>query len=229
MRKFAARTVKLDKEMIKDAKKIITALGLPIVQAPSAGEAQTAYMVKQGDAYASISQDYDNLIFGCPTLIRNLSIEGKRKRMGKFAYQIVKPEIILLKDLLEENNINRDQLIVLAILVGTDYNPEGIKGIGQKKALKLIKEYGKDFDTIFKQVEWDNAYSDLSWKVIFDTIKDIPVTDDYDLEWKNFDEDELKEMLVKEFEFSRDRVNSKLDKLKKTKENMAQTGLNKFF
>jgi len=215
--------------MIKNAKKIITALGLPIIQAPSEGEAQTAYMVKQGDAYASISQDYDNLIFGCPTLIRNLSIEGKRKRMGKFAYQIVKPEIILLKNLLEENNINRDQLIVLAILVGTDYNPEGIKGIGQKKALKLIKEYGTDFDTIFKQVEWDNAYPDLSWKTLFDTIKDIPVTDNYDLEWKNFDEDELKEMLVKEFEFSRDRVNSKLEKLKKTRENMAQTGLNKFF
>lgn len=229
MRKFAARTAKLDKEMIEDAKKIITALGLPIVQAPSEGEAQTAYMVKQSDAYASISQDYDNLIFGCPLLIRNLSIEGKRKRMGKFAFQIVKPEMILLKDLLEENNINRDQLIVLAILVGTDYNPEGIKGIGQKKALKLIKEHGLNFETIFKQVEWDKAYPDMSWKQIFDTIKEIPVTDDYKLEWKGFDEEALKELLVKEFEFSADRVNSKLEKLNKTKENMAQTGLSKFF
>ena len=89
MRKFSSRTVILDKEMIEDAKNVIRALGLPIVQAPSEGEAQTSYMVKKGDAYASVSQDFDNLIFNCPKLIRNLSIAGKRKKAGKFAYTTV--------------------------------------------------------------------------------------------------------------------------------------------
>src|SRR3989344_4417389 len=59
MRKFAPRTAVLNKEMIADAKKVIGALGLPIIQAPSEGEAQTAYLVKKGDAFASVSQDYD--------------------------------------------------------------------------------------------------------------------------------------------------------------------------
>ena len=111
MRKFASRTVKLDKDMIADAKRVITLLGLPIIQAPSEGEAQTAYMVKRGDAYASISQDYDNLIFSCPRLVRNLSIAGKRKKAGKFAYTTVKPEEILLKDVLDELKIDLNQLM----------------------------------------------------------------------------------------------------------------------
>src|SRR3989339_1537694 len=61
MKKFASRTAVLNREMIEEAKKVITALGLPIVQAPSEGEAQIAHMVKKGEAYASVSQDYDNL------------------------------------------------------------------------------------------------------------------------------------------------------------------------
>src|SRR3990167_6878995 len=191
MRKFAARTAILTKDMREDAKAVITALGLPIVQAPSEGEAQTAYMVKNGTAYASVSQDYDNLIFNCPLLVRNLSIEGRRKKAGKLAYQKVNPELILLKDILAHLGLNLEQLIVLAILVGTDYNPGGVKGIGPKTGLKLLKEYGTDFKAVFEKVEWSKQYPDLSWQEVFDTIKKMPVTDDYKLEWKKIDEKKL--------------------------------------
>ena len=226
MRKFASRTVILDKEMIADAKKIITALGLPIVQAPSEGEAQTAYMVKKGDAYASISQDYDNLIFSCPLLVRNLSIAGKRKRAGKFAFVTVKPESIVLQEVLEHLELEIDQLIVLAILVGTDYNPGGVKGIGPKTGLKLLQKYGKDFDLIFKEADWDD---ELDWKEIFRTIKELPTTDDYELTWKKIDEEALIKLLVKEYDFSKERVKSKLDKLNKVQDSLKQKGLGSFF
>ena len=229
MRKFAARTAILTKDMVEDAKNVITSLGLPIVQAPSEGEAQTAYMVKKGDAYASVSQDYDNLIFSCPLLVRNLSIEGKRKRKGQFAFQKVKPEQIVLKDVLEHLEISLDQLTVLAILVGTDYNPGGVKGIGPKTALKLVKEFGDNFSEIFEKAEWDKHYPDLDWKIVFDTIKKMPVTDDYALEWKKLDEDELFELLVEEHNFSEERVKKKLEKLRKEADNLTQKGLNSYF
>ncbi len=229
MRKFASRTAVLSKEMIADAKKVITTLGLPIVQAPSEGEAQTAYMVKRGDAYASVSQDYDNLIFSCPLLVRNLSIEGKRKRAGKFAYQIVKPEMIKLNDVLGNLELDIDQLIILAILVGTDYNPGGVKGIGPKTALKLLKEFPNNFEAIFEKVEWEKSYPDLGWKEVFNTIKNIPVTADYKLEWKIIDEDELIKLLVKKHGFSEERVRAKLELLKGQKENLKQKGLGSFF
>lgn len=229
MRKFAARTAVLTKDMREDAKAVITALGLPIVQAPSEGEAQTAQMVKNGDAYASVSQDYDNLIFGCPVLVRNLSIEGRRKKAGALAYQKVNPELIFLQEVLDHLKLTIDQLIVLAILVGTDYNPGGVKGIGPKTGLKLLKEQGLDFETIFTKVEWDKHYPDLKWQEVFDTIKKMPVTDNYKLEWKKIDEKKLLRLLVEEHNFSEERVRTKLEKLKETQKEMAQKGLKNFF
>jgi flap endonuclease-1 len=228
MKKFASRTVILDKEMISDAKEIITAMGLPIVQAPSEGEAQTAYMVKIGDAYASVSQDYDNLIFSCPRMVKNLSIAGKRKKTGTLGFVTVKPEEILLTEVLIKLGLNIDQLIVLAILAGTDYNPAGIKGIGPKKALKLVKE-NNDFDGIFKMVKWDESYPGINWKEIFDTIKNMPVTEDYDLKWNSINEKFLIELLVNKFEFNEERVKSKLDKLHQHQKKLQQKGLTSFF
>ncbi len=229
MRKYSARTVKLTKDMVADAKNLITALGLPIVQAPSEGEAQTAFMVTNGDAYASLSQDYDNLIFGCPTLVRNLSIAGKRKKKGKLGFQTIKPEIIALQDVLDNLKLTRDQLIVLAILVGTDYNPGGIKGIGPKTGLKLVKEYQNDFPAIFDKVEWATHYPDLPWKKVFDTIKNIPTTKDYELKWEQFDETKLIKLLVEEHDFHEQRVQTKLEKLQKEQKKLTQKGLSSFF
>ena len=229
MRKFAARTAILTKDMREDAKAVITALGLPIVQAPSEGEAQTARMVKNGDAYASVSQDYDNLIFNCPLLVRNLSIEGRRKKAGTLAYQKVNPEMISLPEVLNHLKLELDQLIVLAVLVGTDYNPGGVKGIGPKTGLKLLKEYGTDFDALFAKVEWNKNYPDLKWQEVFDTIKKMPVIDDYKLEWKKIDEKKLFTLLVEGHDFGEERVRTKIEKLKEVQKEMAQKGLKSFF
>ena len=229
MRKYAARTAILTKEMVADAKEVITALGLPIIQAPSEGEAQTSYMVKNGDAYASVSQDYDNLIFGCPLLIRNLSLEGKRKKAGKLAYTIVKPELISLKDVLAELQVDLEQLIVIALLIGTDYNPGGIKGIGPKTALKLVKEYKHDFDSLFQNVQWDTFNPEVSWKELRDTIRNIPITDNYALEWKPLHEQKLYHLLVEEHDFSEERVKKKIESLQQQAKAMAQKGLGSFF
>ena len=229
MRKFASRTAILTRDMIKDAQAVITALGLPIVQAPSEGEAQTAYMVKKKDAYASVSQDYDNLIFNCSVLVRNLSIEGRRKKAGTVGYHTVNPEIITLQEVLQHLKLDLDQLTILAILVGTDYNPGGIKGIGPKTALKLLQEYDHDFAALFNKVEWEKHYPDLPWQEVFDTIRKMPVTDDYSLKWKPYDEKAVFQLLVEEYDFSEERVRSKLEKLRSSRAAIAQKGLSGFF
>ncbi len=229
MKKFASRTAVLNREMVEDAKKVIAALGLPVVQAPSEGEAQTAFMVKQGDAYASVSQDYDNLIFGCPLLVRNLSIAGRRKKAGKLAYETVKPETISLQEVLQELKLDLDQLIVLALLVGTDYNPGGVKGIGPKTALKLLQEHGKNFDVVFQKVEWKKHYPETEWKMLFDTIKNIPVTEKYELKWKKVDGEKLYHLLVEEHDFSAERVKDKIAALSRSEVQQAQKGLGNYF
>lgn len=226
MKKYASRKATLTTKMVEESKNLLQTLGLPIIQAPSEGEAQAAYLVKQGDAFASISQDFDNLIFGAEKMVRNLSIAGKRKRAGKAGYKTIKPEIISLSETLNHLGIDHEQLIILSILIGTDYNPKGIPGIGPKTALKLVKE-NKDFDMIFKKVEW-SKYFDLDWKEIFYTIKKMPVKKEYQLKWQPIQKGKLLHFLIKEHDFSKKRVKSSLERLKKLEEQKKQTSLDKF-
>jgi len=215
MKKFAARTSRLTHEMIEDAKELIKALGQCIVQAPSEGEAQASYIVEKGDADYVLSQDADCFMFRAPKLVKNLTISGKRKKPGAYAYDEVMPEIIFLKDVLAELDINQEQLIILGILVGTDYNVGGIKGIGPKKALTLIKKHGKDYDSIFREAKWEENF-DYSWQEVFEAIKNMKVSDDYDLKWKPVNKERLIELLVDEHDFSKERVENALAKLEES-------------
>lgn len=227
MKKYASRTSVLTKDMINESKELLSALGLPYVQAPAEGEAQAAHMVKKNDCYAIATQDADGLMFGTPRLIRNLSMVGRRKTANKLSYATISPEIVDLKETLDSLGINHEQFVILCMLVGTDFNIEGIKGIGPKNALKLVKEFKDDFDTLFKKVEWDKHFSN-NWKDIYNIIKNMPVTDSYKLEWKSYDEDKIKEILVKKHEFSAERIESALEKLEKNKIK-GQKGLGDFF
>jgi|TARA_Y100000310_G_C20567732_1_gene756386 flap endonuclease-1 len=227
MKKYAARTSRLSKDMIEEAKKLISYLGLPIVEAPSEGEAQAAYMVKSGKAFAVASQDADSLIFGAPKLLRNLSVSGRRKKGKTAAYETVKPEIIDLSQNLNNLSIDQNQLITLAMIIGTDYNPGGIKGIGPKNALKLIKQHKSDFNALFKEIKW-NEHFDFSWEEVYYLIKKMPTTDDYNLEWKDIDNEKLHKLLVDEHDFSEQRVSNTLEKLKKATTQKQQKSLGDF-
>lgn len=225
MKKYAARTTILTREMITEAKELIEAMGLPIIEAPSEGEAQAAHIVNSGDAFAEVSQDYDCLLFGVKRVVRNLTI-SERKKFGKATFEMVKPEIIHLQDTLASLGVSQDQLIVLGILVGTDFNVGGVPGIGPKKALKLVKEHPtKDgFDRLFTELRW-NDYFSFPWQDVFDTIKNIPTTDDYVLTWKKVDEQKIKDILCTQHDFSEERVQNTLDSLQKEKQKRTQTGL----
>lgn len=224
MKKFASRTSRLTAEMVEEAKKLITILGMPVVQAPSEGEAQASYMVAKGDCFAVVSQDADSLLFGANMVIKNLAISGRKKVANKLAYSSVNPEIISLSDNLNQLGIDLDQLIVLSILVGTDYNVGGVKGIGPKKALALVKEFGKDFEKVFEEAKW-KEYFDFDWRKVFNLIKNIPVSDDYKLEWNEVDEEGLIKLLVEEHDFSRERVEKTIEKLMKGKPDKQQKSI----
>lgn len=227
MKKYASRTTVLTPNMVDEAKELIEAFGIPIIIAPSEGEAQAAFMVGRGDAYAVVSQDYDALMFGAPLLVRNLSVSRRKKRPGSPAYDTIKPEIISLSDTLNSLGITHDQLIILGILVGTDFNKGGIKGIGPKNALKLVKEHREDYVKIFEEVKWEEHY-DFSWKEVYEIFKSLPTTQDYSLRWASPDISRISGIMER-YEFSEERVRSQLEKLEKSQGSRAQKGLGDFF
>lgn len=226
MQKYGGRTARLTKEMVEDAKKLLTLMGVPVIQAPSEGDAQASFLVKNGDAWAVVSQDYDALLHGADRLIQNLSIAGRRKKTKVLATVIVKPEMIVLKDLLKELGISHDQLIYLSILVGTDYHPGGVKGIGPKKALALVKEH-KTAEKIFEAAKWGEC-CDVSWQEIVKLFKEMPVTRDYKLVFKAPDKDGIKKFLVEGHDFGEERVDKTLAELQEQHSKSQQKGLGDF-
>lgn len=228
MKKFAGRTSKLTPEMIADAKELLSALGLPIIEAPSEGEAQAARIAKNGDVYGVISQDFDSLMHGAPRLIRNLSIAGKRKKTNRLSFETISPEELILVENLKHLELSPDQFICLAMIVGTDYNVGGIKGIGPKGALKLVKKFGSDFDSLFSEAKW-NEHFDVAWTEVFWAIKNIDCTDEYKLEFRDVDEEKVRDLLIKRHDFDPERVNSTLESLQKMKKVKKQKGLSDFF
>ena len=227
MRKFSSRTSALTPEMVAEAKKLISSLGLPVIEAPAEGEAQAAHIVRKGEAYAVASEDFDSLLFGAQRLVRRLNITGRRRVAGTLSTKAVVPEMISLPDALSSLGIDREQLICLGLLTGTDYNPGGVKGIGPKKALKLLHEHRKDFDGMFSAVEWEKHCSS-SWKEVFALFTDAAVSDEYDLTFRPLDRDAVRELLVEGHDFSAERIDATLDKLD-SKKDRKQKGLSDFF
>lgn len=141
MRTKAQQTSRLTLPMVEQATTLLKSLGVPVLQAPGEGEAQGAWMAQQGIVHAVCSQDYDAVLFGAPRLVRNLSVVGRRKLPGKQVWVDVQPEEVTLEGSLAGAGLTREQLIDVALLVGTDFHP-GIDGIGPKKALALVKKEG---------------------------------------------------------------------------------------
>ena len=140
--KYAQATSKITPEILEDTKRLLAFFGIPIIHAPSEAEAQGAWLTIHGIIDAMASQDYDSFLFGCPHVIRNLGISQRRKLPNQRKFIEVPTEKILLQDLLSELKLkDRTQLILLGLLIGTDYNPKGIKGIGPKTALKLVRQF----------------------------------------------------------------------------------------
>ena len=209
-RTYAQMTSRLKDYMAEDSKRLLTQMGVPWVQAPSEGEAQAAHLAEKGDTNYCASQDYDSLLFGAPTLMRNVTISGRRKLPRKPVYVEVVPEIIELDQLLKELNITREQLIDIGILVGTDFNPEGVKGIGPKTALKLIKQHGSLEKLLPTLKEAEFPAEPQRIREIFLNPK---VTDNYKLTWKEPDVEGVVDFLCRERDFSEERVRKAVKKM----------------
>jgi len=221
---YAQASSKLTDEMIQESKRLLTALGIPCVQAPSEGEAQASFMVLREDAFAAASQDSDSLLFGCPRLVRNLSITGKRKMPRQERWIDVNPELIELERVLEELKITREQLIMIGMLVGTDYNP-GIPGFGPKRALALAKQK-KSLDELLKDVDW-NCENDP--EEIFNFFLKPKISEHYEIKFGEIDKEAVKKIMVDEHDFSEERIESNLAKLIETKKKGSQSSLAGWF
>ena len=198
-------------EILADSKRLLSLMGIPWLDALEDGEAQASFMAAKGDVWAVGSKDYDCLLFGSPILARYLTLTGREYLPAKRTSRPLIPELVKLKDNLEALEITREQLVDVALLVGTDFN-EGVMGIGPKKGLSLVRKYGaaEKFPEEIKRELPSNL----------DEVRNVflhpRVLQDYTIKKTRVNAEGLIEFLFGERGFARDRVQKVADRLVKS-------------
>jgi flap endonuclease-1 len=215
----ASQSTRLNDGMISETKSLLDSMGVPWLVAPSEGEAQIAFMAMRGDVWAGASQDFDCLLFGTPTLVRNLTLSKKRRVAGGRTVD-VEPELVELERVLARMQLTRAQLVDMSILIGTDFN-KGVHGIGPKRALKIIRELGSLEDVAAAaRVEVPEGFEEVR-RVFLEP----DVTEQYSLKWPDADDEGVRKVLCDGHGFSVDRVDSILSRLSKTSLSRSQSSL----
>ncbi|NWR59727.1 GEN endonuclease, partial [Bucorvus abyssinicus] len=126
----AARTGRsLFKAILKECLELLECLGVPWVQAVGEAEAMCAYLNAKGHVDGCITNDGDVFLYGAQTVYRNFAMNAKDPHLDCYTMSSIK----------EKLGCDRESLIGLAILLGCDYLPKGIPGVGKEQALKLIE------------------------------------------------------------------------------------------
>ena len=215
----AMQTSRLTGEMVEQSKRLLELLGIPWIQAPAEGEAQASAMARAGIAHAAASQDFDSLLFGSPRLVKNLAISGRRKLPRKEVFVDVQPEEIELEATLANLGITREQLVDMGLLIGTDFN-EGVRGIGPKKALALIKKHGT-LEGALAELKVDIESKDEVREIFLHP----NVREDVEIQFRDPDPEGVRLMLCNEHDFSRDRIDTALEKLVAARSSQKQRSL----
>ena len=218
-RKFAQQTTSMKDGMVSDSKRLLSYLGIPYVDAPGEGEATAAHLTKTGHAYASASQDFDSILCGTRRMVRNFTNSGRRKMPGRSFYVDVVPEIIDLDRTLASLGLTREQVVDVGIMIGTDFNPRGFRGIGSKTALKLIRQHSRleDIPQIQEQLQ------EIDVERIRGIFLEPDVADVDEIAFGKVDYGSVTDYLVGERSFSEERVASVLDRLRKALEKKSQS------
>ncbi len=115
--------------MITECQQLLTLFGLPYITAPMEAEAQCAELVSLGLVDGVVTDDSDIFLFGGTRIYKNIF------NQAKFV------ECYLLQELTSELGLDRQKMISIAHLLGSDYT-EGLTGVGPVTALELLSEFG---------------------------------------------------------------------------------------
>ena len=123
--------------MITECQQLLKLFGLPYVTAPMEAEAQCAELVSLGLVDGIVTDDSDIFLFGGTRVYKNMF------NQAKFV------ECYLYSDLEKEYSLDRQKLIRIAHLLGSDYT-EGLPSVGPVTALEILSE----FETLEDFKEW---------------------------------------------------------------------------
>lgn len=125
--------------VLKQCEELIRSMGLQCVQGPGEAEAFCAHLNACGLVDGVISQDSDCFAYGARRVFRNfsLSMQGTAGSIGGSI------DIYDLDIVQKSMDFGRNKIIVMALLCGCDYCPEGVGGVGRDAVQKLFSIYSE--------------------------------------------------------------------------------------
>ncbi|KAG6910857.1 hypothetical protein DXG01_007173 [Tephrocybe rancida] len=130
----------ITQQMISQIMAMLRLFGIPYITAPMEAEAQCAELASLGLVDGVITDDSDVFLFGAQRVFKNMFNQSKTV------------ECFLLTDLSRDLGLERDTLVRLAYLLGSDYT-DGLPGVGPVVAMELLKEFPGE-DGLIKFREW---------------------------------------------------------------------------
>ena len=122
----------------------------------------------------------------------------------------LEPELVALREFLEKHGMAREQLVDLAMLVGTDFN-QGVKGIGPKKVLKLIRVHGR-LENLPDEVK---IKLPRNYEEVRKVFLEPDVYGNYEISYGELQEQGTYDFLCEGRDFSRERVRTAVDRMKR--------------
>ncbi|KAK4328548.1 hypothetical protein Pmani_001025 [Petrolisthes manimaculis] len=117
------------KSVLKECKELLDLLGVSCVQAEGEAEATCASLSYHQVVDGVISQDSDVFLYGGKTVFRNFTASHSKATLEKYSVDLIEAHL----------DLTRGDMIMLALLLGCDYRPQGVPGIGKDTALKFIQ------------------------------------------------------------------------------------------
>ncbi|XP_064615043.1 DNA excision repair protein ERCC-5-like isoform X2 [Liolophura sinensis] len=126
--KQARLAVSIGDQIYAEAQELLQLFGLPYLVSPMEAEAQCAYLDLSGQTHGTITDDSDIWLFGGRRVYKNFFNKGKLVEFFK------------IEDCVSQFGLDRDKLINIALLCGSDYT-YGIKGVGPVTAMEIMAEF----------------------------------------------------------------------------------------
>ncbi|KAH8402852.1 hypothetical protein KR222_002931 [Zaprionus bogoriensis] len=149
--------------VLKQCENLLLSMGIQCIQGPGEAEAYCAFLNKHGLVDGVISQDSDCFAYGALRVYRNFSVsmQGAQAAAGGAV------DIYDMREIRDRMDFGQKKVIVMALLCGCDYCPDGVGGIGKDGVLKLFKMY-RESEILEKLRDWryeTEKYSSLELRV----------------------------------------------------------------
>jgi 5'-3' exonuclease len=182
MNSLKKKIVSIHKTDIENVKKLIVSYGASYYDAPYEADEVCAMLSIKEKVWACLSEDMDMFVYGCPRIIRYISLLNHTA------------VVYHLENILNDLGITQKDLREICVLSGTDYNIKNTDENNLYTTLKYFKKY-RNTNLNIGFFEWLKTYNKY---ILQDYSRLINIYNIFDLNYKHYDKINIDKIEIKQ-------------------------------